>query len=206
MKQAGDLDQRLAKGQTAIEKLRELVPFYEKGLVKLNPSPQEWVAHIYGAIRDMTNKHISTLLETAIREAQRVRSPVEKSKRLTSVLDSIIQYEVHLGKTNVARWRRRVESEMGYLIAESDRAAERDAKRTIGQYVEMLDILQAEDQGDPEVLVQIEKYKKLITDLGGELPPAKDPADSKPPIPGSSSGNRSLQRPAGNISVDEPGA
>ena len=171
MRRSKDVDLRLNKSQVAIQKLRELVPFYERGLVSLRPSPQEWVAHIYQAVREIVNKHVSNSLESATKQARLLREPTEKVKLLTEVLDVVTKYEIQLGKVNTLRWKKRIESEIGYLLNsnEVERGESKDTERTLSHYHETLAILQADFNGDPDQAHQIEKIKKLIKDLGGDL-------------------------------------
>ena len=85
MKRAKDLDFRLAKGALAAEKLRELLPYYEKKLLRLSPSPQEWVAHIHSEERKMVVNHISTLFNQAKQTALRVTDAGQREQAFEDV-------------------------------------------------------------------------------------------------------------------------
>lgn len=180
MKRAKDLDMRLAKAKVAIEKLRELLPYYQKGLVKLNPSPQEWVTRIHSEERKMANQHVGSLLKDAIRRAQQATNADHRSAVFEPVQEAIQKYSDHLGKANKMRWLSRIESEMGYLIKDLENAANKKSERDVAlaQYRETLTMIKAEFSGTREQVMEIKRIEKLIRDHGGELPapPAEKPA------------------------------
>ena len=171
MRRAKEIDTRLAKGKAAIEQLRDLIPYYEKGLVNLQPSPQELVARIYSAERTITHQHIEQLFKTAITQAK--KAPTEaKGQYITQLTEAVDKYKAQLGKTNEIRWRKRLERDRSLLLVERAKKDEGSGKRerAIDQYIEALDMLRADNTGDPEHQKRIEQVKKRIRDLGGQIP------------------------------------
>ena len=75
MRRAKEIDTRLAKGQQAVKQLRELMPYYEKGLVNLDPAPQELVARIYMAERNITHQYIDQLFNSALAVEDAKKAP-----------------------------------------------------------------------------------------------------------------------------------
>ncbi len=172
MRKAKEIDTRLAKGQQAIKQLRDLIPYYEKGLVKLSPSPQELVARIYMAERNITDKHIETLYNSAATQAKKTPSPETKSQYLSQVFGELEKYKTQLGKTNEIRWRRRLEKNRGRILLEIAKKDDGDGRRNkaVDQYIEALDMLRADDTGDPMHQNRIEQIKNRIRELGGQIP------------------------------------
>lgn len=172
MRRAKEIDTRLSKGQLAIKQLQELVPYYQKGLVKLNPSPQELVARIYMAERDITNEHIESLFKIAATQAKKASSTAAKGQYLTELVEAVDKYKGQLGKTYEIRWRKRLEKDRGKLLVENAGKDAGSGKRdmAIDQYIEALDMLRADDNGDPANKNRIEQIKKRISDLGGKVP------------------------------------
>ncbi len=179
MRRAKELDTRLAKGQDAIKQLQELIPYYQKGLVKLQPSPQELVARIYMTERKITSQHIETLFKAALIQAEKAPTDVAKGQYLTQVVEAIEKYKGQLGKTNELRWRNRLERDREKLLVSGNKKKEEGKGRrakAINQYIEALDMLRADDNGDPENKNRIEQIKKRIRELGGKLPEHWDDA------------------------------
>ena len=173
MRRARELDTRLAKGHDAIRQLQELIPYYQGGLVKLQPSPQELVARIYMTQRKITNQHIDQLFKAALMQAQKAPTDVAKGQYLTEVVETIEKYKAELGKTNEIRWRKRLEQDREKLLVQGNKQKDQGKTRrakAINQYIEALDMLRADDNGDPENKHRIEQIKKRIRDLGGKLP------------------------------------
>ena len=179
MKRAKDLDMRLAKAKVAIEKLRELLPYYQKGLVRLNPSPQEWVTRIHSEERKMANQHVGSLMKDAIRRAQQATNADHRAAVFEPVEEAIQKYSDHLGKANKVRWLSRIETEMGYLIKDLENAALKKSERDVAldQYKETLAMIKSEFSGTREQVMEIKRIEKLIKDLGGGLPA---PSNEKP--------------------------
>lgn len=172
MRRAKEIDTRLAKGQMAIKQLQELVPYYQKGLVKLDPSPQELVARIYMAERNITNEHIESLFKVAAAQAKKASSSAARGQYLTELVEAVDKYKAQLGKSNEMRWRKRLEADRGKLLVENAGKDAGSGKRdmAIDQYIEALDMLRADDNGDPANKNRIEQIKKRINDLGGKVP------------------------------------
>ena len=204
MKRGKDLDLRLSKAKVAIQKLRELLPYYQKGLVKLKPSPQEWVTRIHSEERKMANQHIGTLLKDAIRRAQQVQNADQRSSVFELVEEAIQKYGDHLGKANKMRWLSRIESEMGYLIKDLENAMQKTSERDIAlaQYKETLDMIKAEFSGSREQIMEIRRIEKLIRDLGGDVP--QPPAQNAPsPASSTSDDDSPLSTPQPFLSIPE---
>ena len=172
MRRAKEIDTRLAKGQLAIKQLQDLIPYYEKGLVKLSPSPQELVARIYMAERNITHQHIEGLFKNAAAQVKKAPSTEAKGQYLTQLVEAIDKYQNQLGKSNEMRWRKRLEKDRGLLLVERAKndAGDGRRERAIDQYLEALDMLRADDTGDPKQKGRIEQIKKRIQDLGGQIP------------------------------------
>lgn len=183
MKRAKELDFRLSKAEQAIEKLRELLPYYEKKLLRLNPSPQEWVAHIHSEMRKMVTAHVLALFETAIREAQQTLNASQRAQVFDKVSEAINMYEGHLSKANARQWRERVATEKELLINHIETISNKKGgkDRALGQYLETLAMLRAEYRGEPDQAREIKRVEQLIIKMGGEVPenklaPPKDPS------------------------------
>ena len=176
MKKAPDLDLRLSKAKLAIKKLRELLPYYQKGLVRLKPSPQEWVIRIHSEERKMANQHINSLLKDAVRLAQQSSDITQRTSVFNTVQNAIEKYSDQLGKANKLRWLSKIESETGYLLKDLENAANKKSERDVAldQYMETLAMMRAEFTGDEHQAEEIKRIEKLITDLGGELPPSEE--------------------------------
>ena len=172
MKRAKDLDLRLAKAKLAIEKLRELLPYYQKGLVQLKPSPQEWVTRIHSEERKMANQHVAALLSDAIKRAQQSSHANQRTGVFDIVEEHIQKYKEHLGKVNIARWLSKIESEKAYLVKDLENASKKKSEREVAldQYKETLAMMKAEFAGSREQVNEIRRIEKLITGLGGQLP------------------------------------
>lgn len=172
MKKAKDLDLRLSKAKLAIQKLRELLPYYEKGLVRLKPSPQEWVTRIHSEERKITNQHVNVLLKEAIRHAKQAPNASQRSIAFQKVEEAVSKYGDHLGRANKARWQSRIESETGFLLKDLESAGKRTTERDVAlaQYIETLTMLRSEFTGSPDEIKELKRIEKLITDLGGQLP------------------------------------
>lgn len=172
MRRAKEIDTRLAKGQLAIKQLQDLIPYYEKGLVNLKPSPQELVARIYMAERNITHQHIEGLFSVAAAQVKKAPSTDAKGQYLTQLVEAIDKYKSQLGKTNEIRWRKRLEKDRGKLLVERAKNDEGVGRRdkAIDQYIEALDMLRADDNGDPGHQNRIEQIKKRIRELGGKVP------------------------------------
>ncbi len=171
MRRAKEIDMRLAKGKQAIEQLRDLIPYYEKGLVNLKPSPQELVARIYNAERTITHQHIESLFKVALKQAK--KAPTEaKGQYITELTEAVDKYKTQLGKSNEIRWRKRLERDRSLLLVERAQNDEGSGKRerAIDQYIEALDMLRADSNGDPDHQKRIAQVKKRIRDLGGQIP------------------------------------
>ena len=172
MRHAKEIDTRLAKGQLAIKQLQDLIPYYERGLVQLKPSPQELVIRIHNAERNITHQYIDQLFRSAAEQAKKATSTSVRNQFLQQVFEAVEKYKTQLGKTNEMRWRKRLEKNRGNLLVES---AGKDAgkgrrKLAIDQYIEALGMLRADDTGDPEHKKRIEQVKKHIRELGGKIP------------------------------------
>ena len=178
MRRARELDTRLSKGQDAIKQLQELIPYYQKGLVKLQPSPQELVARIYMTERKITNQHIEQIFKAAVAQARKAPTDIAKGQYLTQVVEAIEKYKAQLGKTNELRWRNRLERDREKLLVTGNKKDQDSNRRSkaINQYIEALDMLRADDTGDPEHKNRIEQIKKRIRELGGKLPDHWDDA------------------------------
>ncbi len=172
MRRAKEIDTRLAKGQLAIKQLQDLIPYYEKGLVNLKPSPQELVARIYMAERNITHQHIENLFKYAAAQVKKTPSTEAKGQYLSQLVEAIDKYKNQLGKSNEIRWRKRLERDRSLLLVEkaSNDAGDGRRERAIDQYLEALDMLRADDTGDPKQKGRIEQIKKRIKDLGGQIP------------------------------------
>ena len=187
MRRAGEVDARIAKGQQAIGQLQELLPYYEKGLVELKPSPQEWVARIFHAERTIVNNHIQRMIDDVKTNEQKSSSKESRVQVLNNVLDTVERYKSQLGAAKTTEWKKRIEGYMGKIIlkkAESDVEHGR-RERAIDQYLEALDILRADDTGDPEQTNRIEKIKSRIKELGGEVPVKWDSSQGGDGLPSS---------------------
>lgn len=190
MKKAKDLDLRLSKSKLAIQKLRELLPYYQKGLVRLKPSPQEWVIRIHSEERKMANQYVSSLMKEAIRHARQTPNASQRSIAFQKVEEAISKYSDQLGRANKARWESRIETETGYLLKDLENTGKRTSERDVAlaQYMETLTMMRSEFTGSPEQVHEIKRIEKLITDLGGQLPSieekgknGKKPSTGKPP-------------------------
>lgn len=170
MRRAKEIDTRLAKGQQAIKQLRELMPYFDKGLVNLEPAPQELVARIYMAERNITHQYIDHLFKRAIAEAQKAPSASARGQYITPVIEAIEKYKGQLGKTNEMRWRKRLEEDREKLLVEGAHQAGKKKDQAINQYIEALDMLRADDTGDPGHKKRIEQIKARIRQLGGKIP------------------------------------
>ena len=172
MRRAKEIDTRLSKGELAIKQLQDLIPYYRKGLVSLNPSPQELVARIHMAKRNISHEYIDGLFKEALAQVKKAPPTAPTGQYLTPVVEAIEKYKSQLGKTNEIRWRKRLEENRSELLVENPTkdAGELRRDRTIKQYIEALDMLRADDKGDPEHKNKIAKIKKRIRDLGGKIP------------------------------------
>lgn len=181
LKKSKDLDLRLSKSKVAIEKLRDLLPYFQKGLVRLKPSPQEWVMRIHSEQRKIVNQHIGTLMNDSIKRAQQSTNAAQRSAVFEVVQDGIHKYSEYLGKANAKRWQSKIEVEQGYLVKDLENSAKKKSERDIAldQYRETLAMMRAEFAGSREQVLEIRRIEKLITDLGGQLPePLKKESDS----------------------------
>ena len=196
MKRGKGLDFRLSKAALAIEKLRELLPFYNKKLLRLSPSPQEWVAHIHSEQRKMVVQHVSTLFNQAKKEALRTVDATQRTNAFESVLAALSKYEGHLGKANTQQWQSRVESELEHLTRDVENAEKKEKGRAMNQYLETLDILRSEYTGEREQALEIQRVEKLIRDLGGKVPENRHAKKKKKPSEANSSVTHSIIIPA----------
>ena len=172
LRRAGDVDSRIEKGDQSILALQELLPFYDKGLVALKPSPQEWVARIFHQQRRIVDQHIKNLLQDVIAAENKASNKESRVQRLNHVLEVVDQYQARLGEAKTVDWKKRIEAYMGTILlkkAETD-IEEGRREHAIDQYLEALDILRADDTGDPEKKHRIEQIKSRIRALGGEVP------------------------------------
>ena len=173
MKQATDPDFCIERGEQAINQLQELLPYYEKGLLELKPSPQEWVARIYHAERHIIDKHIQKLLAAYKTDMQRGISKDSRIERLQYVLGVVKKYKEQLGEAKAVDWKKRIEAYMSTMLLKKEddpRMDEASRERAIDQYLEALDILRADDTGEPEHQHRIEEIKSRIKQLGGTIP------------------------------------
>lgn len=173
MRRSRDLDVRLARGQDAIRHLRELVPFYEKGLLSLKPSPQEWVARMYVTERTFAREYVEGLLNAVGTDAYENggdRPP--KVEQLNRVIEAIETYRVQLGEVNALMLRQKVEQSLSGFLLES---AEKDStkgqrERALDQYIEALDMMRSDKAQNADQQRRIDSIKTRIRDLGGHVP------------------------------------
>ncbi len=173
MRRSRDLDVRLARSQDAIRHLRELVPFYEKGLLSLKPSPQEWVARMYVTERTFAREYVEGLLNAVGTDAYENggdRPP--KVEQLNRVIEAIETYRVQLGEVNALMLRQKVEQSLSGFLLES---AEKDStkgqrERALDQYIEALDMMRSDKAQNADQQRRIESIKTRIRDLGGHVP------------------------------------
>jgi hypothetical protein len=173
MRRSRDLDVRLTRSQDAIRHLRELIPFYEKGLLSLNPSPQEWVARMYVTERKFAQEYIEGMLKAVGTDAGDPGSDrPPKVEQLNRVIEAIETYRVQLGEANAQMLRQRVEQSLSGFLLES---AEKDStkghrERALDQYIEALDMMRADKDLHADQRKRIESIKTRIRDLGGHVP------------------------------------
>ncbi|MEZ4702328.1 MAG: hypothetical protein R2834_18495 [Rhodothermales bacterium] len=173
MRRSRDVDVRLARSQEAIRNLRELVPYFEKGLLSLKPSPQEWVARIYVTERKFVREYIEGLLRSVGADAgDGISDKPPKVEQLNRIIEAIEKYRVQLGEANAMLLRKRVEHNLSGFLLES---AERDTskgnrERALDQYIEALDMMRTDIGDDPDQKNRIENIKTRIRDLGGKVP------------------------------------
>jgi hypothetical protein len=185
MRRAKNIETQLSRGQLAIEQLQEIIPYHNKGLVILRPSPQEMVARIHHQGRSIVNRHIEHLYKSALQEIQQTDDPATRVRLLDIVLAEIEKYDVQLGQSNTQNWRKKVESDKASLLVEK---AEKDIGKgrrlAIDQYIEALDMLRTDDSTDPHNKRRIDKIKKRIRDLGGEVPQRWEASDKSGGVTG----------------------
>ena len=173
LRQDTDPDVCIERGELAIAQLQELLPYYEKGLLELKPSPQEWVARIYHTERHIIDNHIKKLLAAFKKDIQRGISQESRVERLQHVLEVVNKYKPQLGEAKATDWKKRIEAYMSTMLlkkVDDPRMDEAQRERTIDQYLEALDILRADDTGEPEHQNRIEEIKSRIKQLGGTIP------------------------------------
>ena len=171
MRHAKDVETQLSKGQHAIKQLLEIIPYYEKGLVSLKPSPQEMVARIHHEERRIVGRHIETKYKAALLRARQVSDNDLREQYLNEVLGEITRYSPQLGKAITMRWEKKIASDKAALLIEKEQEGiAKGSRLAIDQYIEALDMMRTDDMGDPENQHRIAKIKKRIRDLGGELP------------------------------------
>ncbi len=193
MRQSKNLDQRLASSQLAVQKIRELVPFHEKGLVTLTPTPQEWFLHIHRAERNMVNAYIEKIFEEALVVEPTLDNSGRQITLMNQVALAIEKYEAHLGKSLTLLWKRKIDAQLAAEAAspvdaavdaavdasDEQSARQKEKDRAIDQYLEALDILRSDGTANPEYENQVKTIEKRIRDLGGTMP---QESESKPAV------------------------
>lgn len=180
LKQSRDIEMRLQRSQDAIRNLRELVPFFEKGLVTLKPSPQEWVARIYVTERAFVREHIERMLNAVGEEDETANGEfVPRVTQLNRVIETIEKYRVHLGEGNATLLRKQVEHQLSrFLLASAEKDKSKgNRERALDQYIEALDMMRTDLGEDADQQQRIENIKDRIRDLGGRVPKRWDEAE-----------------------------
>lgn len=173
MRYAKGIDEKLARGKNAIAQLQRLIPYYEKGLVRLNPAPQELALRIHMARRNIVDQYMQQLYSMAEQKVEEAgQQEKSQSHQLSQVYDALERYKEQMGKQNEIRWRKKLESGKSVLLVKDAQKDEKkgQSQNAIDHYLEALDMLRADDTGAPEQQTKIDEVKRRIRDLGGTIP------------------------------------